>query len=97
MRLGVVVLLALSPFAIRYATETRMYSLVMVLVLGRLPAAPQRARTAHRVRLVGIALVTGALLLTHYWALWLVAATVVVLGWHSVARAPKSAGPTVRR
>ncbi|HEX2383790.1 MAG TPA: glycosyltransferase family 39 protein [Acidimicrobiales bacterium] len=78
-----VVLLSLSPFAIRYATETRMYSLVMVLVLVGYLLLRNALERPSAVRLVGIALVTGALLLTHYWALWLVAATVVVLGWRA--------------
>ena len=41
------VAVALSPFAVRYATETRMYSLVMLLVPGRLPVADRRPRAAH--------------------------------------------------
>ncbi|HEV3226983.1 MAG TPA: glycosyltransferase family 39 protein [Acidimicrobiales bacterium] len=78
-----VALLAVSPFAIRYGTETRMYSLVMLLVLaGYLLVANALERT-RPLRLIGIALVTGGLLLAHYWALWLVGATVVVLAWQA--------------
>lgn len=67
-------LFALSPFAIRYSSEVRMYELVVVLVLagwlllGRALAAPTVTR------LGALTLLTGALLLTHYWALFLVAA-----------------------
>ena len=76
-----VALLALSPYAIRYGTETRMYSLVMLLVLvGYLLVANALERSTP-LGLAGIALVGGALLLTHYWALWLIAATVLVLLW----------------
>jgi uncharacterized membrane protein len=81
-----IVLLATSPFAVRYSTETRMYSLVIVLVLAGwlcLHAALERARP---LPLVGLGLVSGGLLLTHYWALWLVAAVVIVLavaGWRA--------------
>jgi hypothetical protein len=77
---------ALSPFAVRYATEARMYSLVMVLVLlGQLllRRATDR-RTAGLPLFAGVALVTGLLLLTHYWSFFLVAAVVLVLlawGW----------------
>ena len=78
-----VVLLSLSPFAIRYATETRMYSLVMVLVLAGYLLVANALERPSALRLVGIALVTGALLLTHYWALWLAAATVLVLVWRA--------------
>jgi len=78
-----VVLLSLSPFAIRYSTETRMYSLLMVLVLAGYLLVTNALERPSALRLLGIALVAGALLLTHYWALWLVAATVVVLGWRA--------------
>jgi hypothetical protein len=72
------VLLATSPFAIRYGTEARMYSLVVLLVLlGAL--ALQRAWTRPTTgRLVAVALASGALLTAHYWALYLVAAVVLV-------------------
>jgi hypothetical protein len=66
-----VLLLGSSPFAVRYATETRMYSLVLVLVLGGgclLHAALQRPTVS---RLIPVALCTTALMLTHYWALYL--------------------------
>ena len=35
------------------------------------------------LRLIGIAVVTGALLLSHYWALWLISATTIVLAWRA--------------
>ncbi|MDX6551878.1 MAG: mannosyltransferase, partial [Gaiellales bacterium] len=74
-----VALLALSPFAIRYGTETRMYSLVMVLVLVGYLLVANSLEHSSVPRLASIAVVTGALLLTHYWALWLIAASVAVL------------------
>ena len=70
-----------SPFAIRYATEARMYTLVMLLVLGgalALRSALEEGRTRH---LVVLGLVTGCLLLTHYWSFYLVGATGLLLGW----------------
>ena len=67
-----VVLLAASPFAGRYATEARMYSLVVLLVLvGYLAVTELLDRPNSRGAFVGVALVTGALLLTHYWSLYL--------------------------
>ena len=71
-----VLLLASSPFALRYATETRMYALVGLLttlaglVLTRV--LDDDRRTAWSV----LALTTscGLLLLTHYWGLYGVAA-----------------------
>lgn len=70
---------ALSPYAIRYGTETRMYAMVSVLALaGWLLVDDALARPA-RWRLAAIAAVTAALLWTHYWAIWLLAATTIAL------------------
>lgn len=79
--------LALSPFAIRYATEARMYSLVVLeVLLGWLLVDDLVAGRASRWRAPALAVVSGALLLTHYWAVPLLGATVVVLAvawWRS--------------
>jgi hypothetical protein len=74
-----VVLLSLSPFAIRYGTETRMYSLLMVLVLAGYLLVRNALERPSFGRLAGITLVSGALLFTHYWAMWLLGSTIVVL------------------
>jgi mannosyltransferase len=74
-----VVLLALNPWAFRYATEARMYSMVVVLVLAGYLCVMNALEDDGIGWLVGVALLTGTLLLTHYWALYLVAATVVLL------------------
>jgi len=88
-----VLVLGALPFATRYGTEARMYALVMLLVfLGWL--AVQRALEAPRLgRLVVVAVVSGALLLTHYWAFYLLGATglVLVVAWW---RAPGEARTT---
>jgi mannosyltransferase len=75
--------LALAPFGLRYATETRMYSLVMVLVLAGylLVDDVARRRRPGWLPLAGLALVSGALLLTHYWSIWLLGAVELVLAW----------------
>jgi mannosyltransferase len=73
------VLAATSPFMILYATEARMYSLVMLLVLAGYLAI-QRAfdrPTVGRLALVG--LFSGLLALTHYWSFYLLAAVVLTL------------------
>ena len=73
------VLLASSPFALRYATEARMYSLVVLLTaigVVLLNAFLDRPSTP---RLAGLMAVSGALVLTHYWALFLVLALMLVL------------------
>jgi mannosyltransferase len=77
------VLLALSPFAVQYATEARMYSMAMLLVLaGGLTIANLLERPSRGL-CVAVAFVTGALLLTHYYALYTVAAVGLVLAWHA--------------
>jgi mannosyltransferase len=68
------VLLAASPFAVRYATETRMYSMVAFLVLvGYLATRELLDRPRSRRAAVGVGAVTAALLLSHYWSLYLLA------------------------
>jgi mannosyltransferase len=69
---AVLILVTTSPFAVRYDTETRMYSLVALLtVLGflALDRALQRPRPGN---LVAVAAVTGLLLYTHYWSIYLI-------------------------
>ncbi len=73
------VLLALNPWAFRYATEARMYSMVVVLALAGYLCVMNALEDDGIGWLVAVALITGALVLTHYWALYLVAATVVLL------------------
>ncbi|MGQ0744609.1 MAG: glycosyltransferase family 39 protein [Acidimicrobiales bacterium] len=74
-------LLASSPFAVRYATEVRMYSLVVLLaacaMLALIAIEAGGGWKAH----VALGASVGALLLTHYWALYLVAALAMVLAW----------------
>jgi mannosyltransferase len=72
-------LMGTSPFAIRYSSETRMYSLVMVLTLAGWLLGDSALRRPTLLRLAGIALITGMLLLSHYWAMWLLAAVGVTL------------------
>ncbi|MDQ6649825.1 MAG: glycosyltransferase family 39 protein [Actinomycetota bacterium] len=72
-------LLATSPFAIKFSSEVRMYSLVVVLtLLGALALLRMLERpTIGRGAALGLATVTLAL--THYWAFYLVAATAACL------------------
>lgn len=75
----VLVLAASSSFAVRYASETRMYSLVMLeatlllLALAVMLAQPTVRRGAY------VAMVSAALPYTHYWGIYLVAAAGAVL------------------
>ena len=79
--IAAVALLALSPFAIRYSTEARMYSLVMFLVLAGYLLVGRALREPSIARLLPLSVVVGLLLLTHYWALWLIGAVLAVLAW----------------
>jgi hypothetical protein len=93
-----VLVIGSSPYAIRFATEARMYGLEILLVpVGYLAlrSALDRPRPAN---LLAVAAVTAALLYTQYWALYLVAVVVaLMLGsiWvhrgHTAARAAQSA------
>jgi hypothetical protein len=80
-------LMAISPYAIRYSSEVRPYSLIMVLVFAGYLLVDRYRRaeasgTANSVRtLVGIALVSGLLMLTHYWSFWLLGAVGLVVLW----------------
>ena len=72
-------LLAVNPFAVRYATEARMYALVQLLAAAGLLAVLRALERPAAARLVPVGLCSGALALTHYWSLFLVAATAVAL------------------
>lgn len=65
-----VLLFATSPFAVRYATETRMYALLMLLVVAGWLAWQQVWRRPGPLAAGGLAAVTAAALYTHYWALF---------------------------
>ncbi len=75
---GAVLVLASSPYAIRFATETRMYALVMFLVLWGYLALRRALETPSWARLAVVGVVTGLLVYTQYWSFYLVA--VVGLG-----------------
>ena len=92
--------LAASPYAIRYGTENRMYALVGLLVLaGWLLVGDLWRGAGARWRVPLLAALTAAAVLTHYWALFLVAVTAVVvaLRWVCAGRCwPGGADPTRR-
>ncbi|MGH3850368.1 MAG: hypothetical protein ACRDRT_11800, partial [Pseudonocardiaceae bacterium] len=86
------VLLAVCPFAIRYSTEARMYSLVVVLVLAGLLALMGVMDHRTMPATVALAICTAMLLFTHYWSIYLVGAVASVLGYWSVRPSEQSAG-----
>jgi uncharacterized membrane protein len=79
--LAALVLLATNPFAIRYATEARMYSLVTLLVVVGWLSVRAALDRPSPLALAGTGVSAGLLLLTHYWSFYLVAATGAVLVW----------------
>ncbi|HEV8297197.1 MAG TPA: glycosyltransferase family 39 protein [Acidimicrobiales bacterium] len=83
-----VALMAASPFAIRYASEARMYELVIVLVLAGWLLVDRALQAASVARLAPLPVVAGALLLTHYWSIFLIAVVglgLVVHAWRAGA------------
>jgi hypothetical protein len=88
-----VVLLAANPFAVRYATENRMYALVALeAALGLLAVAAALERPTPG-RLALVALAAAAVLYTHYWGLYVVAAAGLV----TLVRALRRADPPESR
>jgi mannosyltransferase len=76
-------LVASSPFAVYYDTETRMYALVALLtVLGFLALDRSLARP-RAGNLIAVAAVVGLLLYTQYWALYLIGTLLLWLAWES--------------
>jgi 4-amino-4-deoxy-L-arabinose transferase-like glycosyltransferase len=78
-----VLLVATSPFAVRYDTETRMYSLVALLTVLGFLALDRSLRRPQAGNLVAVAVVTSLLLYSHYWSLYLVGTVVLWLAYQS--------------
>jgi 4-amino-4-deoxy-L-arabinose transferase-like glycosyltransferase len=76
-------LVATSPFAVRYDTEARMYSLVALLTVLGFLALDRALRTPRAGNLVAVAAVTGLLLYSHYWSIYLLATTMVWLAFQA--------------
>ena len=86
-----VVLVAASPFAVRYATENRMYALVGFLSAAGLVALQRSLRRPTPANLVAVGLCSALLLYSHYWSLYLVGMTIVWLAFEA------RWGPSTRR
>ncbi len=82
------VLLAVSPFAVRYGTEARMYSIMTLLALLGWLALGDLLQRFTWPRAVAVSVLTGLLLLTHYWSLYLL----VVAGAFVARRALRGPG-----
>jgi mannosyltransferase len=89
------VVTALSPFAVRYSTEARMYALVMALVLAGYLLVVAALERPSLGRLAGVSLVAAGLLWSHYWSAFLLAvvgAGLVVAWWRSEGPGRDAAG-----
>ncbi len=82
-------LVATSPFATRYDTEARMYALVVLLTLLGFLALDRSLRQPRPGNLIAVGAVTGLLLYTHYWSLYLIGTTMVWLAWQSWRGRPR--------
>jgi mannosyltransferase len=78
-----VLILASSPFAIGFGSETRMYSLMMLLVTVGYLAVRRLLEHPSLGRQAIVALVTALLLYTHYWSFYLIAAVGGLLLWQA--------------
>ena len=72
------VITALLPFTVRYSSETRMYALVVLLVVVGYLLVDAHLRRPRWWTLLGLAVTGSALLWSHYWALWLLGAVGIV-------------------
>jgi 4-amino-4-deoxy-L-arabinose transferase-like glycosyltransferase len=70
---AVLLLLATSPFAVRYSSETRMYSLMVLLTVLGAMAVRLAVRRRGPWPVLAVAAVTAGLMLTHYWGFYLLA------------------------
>ena len=86
------VLLATSPVLVRYASETRMYALLVLLSMAGIAAGAAVVRRPGAGPVLAFGTVTGALLLTHVWAFHVVAVTGVL----ALAALPFRRGPALR-
>ena len=82
--LAALAVLAASPFAVYYATEARMYSLIVLLVIAGLGAVQALMARPTVPRALLLAVVAALLLYTHYWSLYLLAVVGVWLVYVSV-------------
>ncbi len=79
-------LVATAPFAVYYATEARMYALVMFLTAVGFVTLERARRVRSPLALAAVAVTTAALLYSQYWALYLVATVALWLlfgAWRS--------------
>ena len=79
-----VMVLSVSPYFLRYGSEARMYSLLMLLVFAGYLVLINALEQPEPRWLIGVVLITSALLWTHYWAMWVLGAAgiAVLVRWY---------------
>jgi len=92
-----VVVLALSPFAFRFGTEARMYSLVILFVFAGYLALRRALERPTLGRLTLVAVLTALLSLSQYWCLYLLAVVGAGLAWRAWRGAPGPERGAARR
>ena len=80
----VVIVFATSPYMIRYATEARMYALVMLLVTAGYLAFRRALERPSIGRLALVAAIVALLLYAQYWTIYLLAVVGVAVLWCAI-------------
>jgi hypothetical protein len=93
--LAAAALFATSPFLGWYATETRMYPLVVVLTTLVVTLAWRAVRDLDRRSGIMAVLVGAALLYTHDWGIYVVVVTTCLLGAYALKQGDRRLGLTV--
>jgi mannosyltransferase len=93
---------ASSPWAIYYATDTRMYSLMALEAILWFLAIRRALELPDRGRLIVVGVLTAALMYTHYWDLYLVGVGGAWALWrsgaeHTAGRHPPYSSPGAAR
>ena len=87
---------ATSPFLIRYATEARMYALLVLLCCVGWLCVERAIERPSPARLVLLALTVAALLHTHYWSFYLIGAALIVVAYNIALRDNNTRAVAVR-
>lgn len=82
-----------SPFAINYATTTRMYSFMILWTLVGIGVLARAFAEPTRRHLVAVGALTAAVLYTHYYGLYLVGTIGIVLLWRIGRESRRGASP----
>jgi len=92
-----VMILAASPYAVRYATESRMYALVMFLVLWGYLALRRALDSPTLGRLAVVTLVTALLVYAQYWSFYVLAVVGIglLVGWRRGSPETRRAAPRI--